>query len=87
MVTVLEELDIWGNPVTRKHPFKWALDVLQTGGRVRRPHWGEGCYIRVNEHNILVRYRAKELTAARALRETRYDLEWSEMIARDWEGE
>jgi hypothetical protein len=81
---VTEELDIWGKPVTGTHAFKWALDTLKAGGKVRRKIWAEGDYLRVNKHNILIKFYAGDLTACRALREMRYDLEWYEMSAKDW---
>jgi hypothetical protein len=84
-MVVAEELDIWGKPVTGTHPFKWALDTLTAGGRVRREIWAEGSFLRVNQHNVLVMFHPEEKRSPmQPLSETRYDLEWYEMSAVDW---
>lgn len=79
----MEPLDIWGRPEkSTPHRFEWALKILRDGGRVRRAKWAAGFYIHVNENNILV--SESEPTALRP-RVARYDLEWSEMCAADWQ--
>jgi len=81
---VLEELDIWGKPVTQTHAFKWALDTLKAGGKVRRKGWTDGCYIRVNEHNILVFAHSGGLSPLRRQMETVHLCDWLDLSARDW---
>lgn len=79
-----EELDIWGKPITQTHGFKWALSILKAGGKVRRKGWGERCYIRVNEHNILVFFHDGGLSPLRKQMETAHHCDWLELSARDW---
>jgi hypothetical protein len=64
------------------HDFKWAWKTLSAGEKVRRAIWSEGLFIYVNEHKILV-----SKLEATTLRQSvnRYDLEWYEMCASDWE--
>lgn len=80
----MEELDIWGKPVTQTHAFKWALDTLKAGGKVKRKGWQEGCYIRVNEHNILVFFLNGELSPLRRVTEVAHTCDWLDLSARDW---
>jgi hypothetical protein len=82
----MEELDIWGNPVSPAlHEFKWALKTLKAGGKVRRAKWAKGSYVYVNQHNILVFYLNGELSPIRRVREIAHNCDWQDLSATDWQ--
>lgn len=82
----MEELDIWGNPVSPAlHDFKWALKTLTAGGKVRRDKWAEGTFIFVNQHNILIFHLIGDLSPIRRVREIAHQCDWQDLSATDWQ--
>jgi hypothetical protein len=76
----MEELDIWGKPVSAAlNEFKWALKTLRSGGKVRLSHWLPGCYIRVNGDTLV--YSAGTGTES----DHGFVLEWHQITATDWQ--
>jgi hypothetical protein len=59
--------------------FKQVIDILASGGSVRRKTWYYDMSITVNVHNILV------TKAAHSPATTVYRPDWQDLIATDWE--
>lgn len=75
----MDELDIWGNPVSPAlHDFKWALKTLRAGGKVRLCNWLPGCYIRVIGNELFY-------CAGMGTESGPFVLEWHQIAATDWQ--
>ena len=76
---LVTELDIWGRPAkSTPHNFEWALKVLRDGGRIRLPHWLEGCYIRVKDGQLIYH------SGIGPEGSIGFSLEWHQIASRRW---